>query len=107
MKRYWIGALALCYAVNASAVFDGEMELGIGLGGQYIHDYRGSKETQIQFLPFPFVKYHGDFLKIDRKGVEGEIYASDRFEFNLSADLALNGDSHDNRLRAEIGRAHV
>ncbi|MBU2987744.1 MipA/OmpV family protein [Saccharophagus degradans] len=100
MKRYWIGVLALCFAVNASAVFDGEMELGIGLGGQYIHDYRGSKETQIQFLPFPFVKYHGDFLKIDRKGVEGEIYASDRFEFNLSADLALNGDSHDNRLRA-------
>lgn len=99
MIRFWVGLLTLCCAINASALFDGEMELGVGLGGQYIHDYRGSKETQIQFLPFPFVRYHGDFLKIDRKGVKGEIYASNRFEFNLSADLALNGDSDDNTLR--------
>ncbi len=78
---------------------DNEVELGAGIGGQYLADYRGSNETQFQALPFPIVIYRGDFLKIDREGIRGELFASPRYEFNISADLALNGDSDDNTLR--------
>lgn len=91
-----IGLFSCC---SSAEQLEGEMELGVGLGGQYIHDYRGSKETQVQFLPFPFVKYQGDFLKVDRRGAVGEIYKTKHVEFNLSADLALNGGSDDNPLR--------
>lgn len=99
MNRFIGMVLAVCLAGNSHALLDGELELGIGLGSQYINDYRGSKETQVQVLPFPFVKYHGDFLRVDRKGAVGKLYESRTVEFNLSADLALNGDSHDNALR--------
>ena len=89
----------LLMLVSGVAFAGHEVELGAGIGGQYLADYRGSKETQLQVLPFPVVIYRGDFLKIDREGIRGELFASPRFEFNVSADLALNGDSDDNTLR--------
>lgn len=76
--------------------------LGVGLGGQYIHDYRGSKSTSFEVLPFPFIRYSSDFLKIDRNGARGNIIDANNFELNLSADLALNGDDEDNMLRQNM-----
>ncbi len=76
-----------------------KLVLGLGLGGQYIHDYRGSKSTSLEVLPFPFIRYNSDFLKIDRNGARGSIIDAKNFELNISADLALNGDDEDNVLR--------
>lgn len=75
-------------------------QFGLGLGSQTLADYRGSSYYQTQFLPIPFVIYNGEHIKIDRDGARGEYRWSDRLEFNISADAALNGDSEDNPLRA-------
>lgn len=74
-------------------------ELGVGFGGQVLNDYRGSKESQVQAYPFPFLVYRGDFIKADRNGLRGEFLSNDRVEVNLSGEMALNGNSDDNELR--------
>jgi MipA family protein len=74
-------------------------QLGLGLGSEFLADYRGSSYYQIQFIPIPFVIYNGEYIKIDRDGARGEYHWSDQLEFNVSADAALNGDSTDNPLR--------
>ena len=97
-RYYLLILLVIVWIANANA-YESSVEIGIGAGGQYIPDYRGSRETQSHAIPFPVVFYHGDFLKADREGVRGEFVSTNRYELNISADLALNGDSDDNQLR--------
>lgn len=74
-------------------------QFGVGIGNQFIADYRGSSYYQSRFIPIPFIIYNGNYLKIDRDGARGEYKWSEQLEFNISADAALNGDSSDNPLR--------
>jgi len=76
-----------------------EMEIGLGVGGQYLPHYRGSRETHTKVLPIPLIEYRGKILKSDRDGTRMEFSLSDRIEFNVSADLALNDGAEDNMLR--------
>lgn len=87
------------YSVFTYAEQPPKWEVGAALGGQHLRDYRGSKESQIQAYPIPFFVYRGDFLKVDRNGVRGELLSNQRVQFNLSGEAALNGSSEDNRLR--------
>lgn len=81
------------------------VEWGVGLGGQHLNDYRGSKETQTNALPFPIIVYHGDFLKVDEEeGIRAELLQSKRFEINLSGDSALRSSTDENKLRAGMER---
>ncbi len=80
------------------------MEAGIGLVGQYLGDYRGSKRYQLKALPIPYFIYFGRFIKADGRGVRGDFIANDRLEINLSFDGALSGDSDGNELRAGMPR---
>ncbi|WP_086930298.1 MipA/OmpV family protein [Agarilytica rhodophyticola] len=101
MKIFWL-VIVLLYmeCINkASAQALPKWEAGLGLGGQVLRDYRGSKEGQVNAFPFPFVIYRGDFIKADRGGVRGEFLTNDRIEFTVSGEAALNGQSEDNELR--------
>lgn len=94
------GLLTAGYAVADQTDEDpSKWEFGIGVGGQYLPDYRGSEDSQTVVVPFPVVMYNGDFLKADEDGVRGELLSDSRFELNLSADLSLASDADDNRLR--------
>lgn len=89
-----------CYGVSAYATqFKHELEFGVGVGGQYLPHYRGSKETHTKILPIPVIEYRGRILKSDREGTRAEFSLAERIEFNISADLALNDGAEDNRLR--------
>lgn len=74
-------------------------ELGIGVGGQYLPDYRGSDRYRGFALPFPMVRYNGDFLKVDEDNVRGEFFSTDRVQLNISLDAALTIGADDNELR--------
>ncbi len=76
-----------------------KIELGLAFAGQYLNDYRGSSETQLQAYPIPFFIYRGEIIKADRGGLRAEFMENKRWEFNFSVAGALNGDSDDNRLR--------
>ena len=76
-----------------------KMELGIGMGGQYLGDYRGSTETQSAAIPFPLFIYRGKVLRAERGSIKGRFFSTNRVELNLSAEASLNGGSEDNQLR--------
>ena len=69
-----------------------EWEIGFGVGGQALADYRGSGQYQLRVAPFPLVSYNGKFFKADDEGMRGKLFASNDFEFNVNADLSLARD---------------
>lgn len=63
-------------------------ELGLGAAGLTIPDYRGSKERGNYVLPLPYGTYTGDVLAVDREGIRGKLFRSERLRLDLSLDAA-------------------
>lgn len=62
-------------------------EAGAGMAAIDFPHYRGSNERTGYLLPIPYLIYRGDFLKIDRARVRGQLFQSDKVEL----DISLNG----------------
>lgn len=74
-------------------------EAGLGLGGLWLPDYRGSDESRGYVLPFPYLVYRGDILKADREGVRAEFVESDRIRFEVATNASQPVRSSSNRAR--------
>jgi len=74
-------------------------ELGIGMSALSFPDYRGSDESSLFFIPFPYVVYRGTFLKADRDGIRGAFFDNDRIELNISVGASVPVKSDDNHAR--------
>ncbi|MHB0973316.1 MAG: MipA/OmpV family protein [Thiobacillus sp.] len=74
-------------------------ELGIGMSALSFPDYRGSDESSLHAVPFPYFVYRGTFLKADRHGIRGTFFDSDRVELNVSVGASLPVNSDENRAR--------
>ncbi|MEO8038861.1 MAG: MipA/OmpV family protein [Betaproteobacteria bacterium] len=74
-------------------------ELGVGPVALYLPDYRGSDEGRGYVYPFPYVAYRGDHLKVDREGIRGIFFESDRVELDVSMNATQPVDSQKNRAR--------
>ncbi len=81
-------------------------ELGIGMSALSFPDYRGSDESSLYAIPFPYVIYRGTFLKADRNGVRGTFFDSDRIELNVSVGASLPVNSDDSRARQGMPDLH-
>jgi len=73
--------------------------LGVGISALSLPDYRGSDESSLYAIPFPYLVYRGTFLKADRNGIRGTFFGSDRIELNLSLGASLPVSSDDNPAR--------
>jgi MipA family protein len=96
-------ALCVLCALVAAPVAADELplwELGVGVGGFALPDYRGSDQGRGYVLPVPYAVYRGKFLKADRHGVRGELFDSERVELNVSVSASLPVDSSRNAARA-------
>ncbi|MCW7536435.1 MipA/OmpV family protein [Aquabacterium sp. A7-Y] len=62
-------------------------ELGLGVGGLTLPDYRGSAERSNYLLPLPYVVYRGTWLKADREGARAVLFDARRVE----VDISVNG----------------
>ena len=91
--------LALLWSLAARAELRPEWELGLGATGFTFPDYRGSDERRNFVLPFPYVIYRGDILRVDRQGVRGVFFESDRVELDFSVSGTPPVDSDKNRAR--------
>lgn len=82
-------AVALTLLVVPSALADQVplWEAGAGVAVIDFPHYRGSNERENYVLPIPYIIYRGDFLKIDRARVRGQLFHSDKLEL----DISLNG----------------
>lgn len=95
------GLLALA-PLRAMAAEDRPLwEAGIGVGAVSFPAYRGSDEHQQYALPTPYFTYHGKFLKADRHGVRGQLFASDRVDLTVSA--ALSPPAPSKKIEARAG----
>lgn len=74
-------------------------ELGAGAAAIRFPDYRGSSDTQNYLLPIPAFIYRGEKLKVDRKGLRGLLFDSDRVLLDISLDGAVPVDSDQNSVR--------
>ncbi len=100
--RVIIALLFLSFLLPDSAICEEKplWEIGIGLGLLQIPDYRGSDENRLYPLPYPYVVYRGDFLKIDEEHVSGQIFKTDRILLDFSGYGSVPVKSSNNSARA-------
>ena len=92
--------LAVCLpASTARAQEPPRWELGLGLAGLSIPDYRGSDQRRAYLLPLPYVQYRGEFLQIDREGAHAKLFTSERVRLELSLAAGPPAQSEDNDAR--------
>jgi outer membrane protein len=87
------------FAGHACAAEKPLWELGIGVSALSFPDYRGSDESNLYAIPFPYFVYRGTFFKADRDGVRGTFFDSDRIELNVSLGASLPVNSEENAAR--------
>ena len=75
-------------------------EVGVGLGGMSLLDYRGSDERRQYVFPVPYFVYRGDVLKADRDGARAELIGTDRFHLDVGLGASAPVSSQKNKARA-------
>ena len=75
-------------------------ELGIGVAGLRLPDYRGSDESGAYLLPLPFLVYRGTFLKADRNGARALLVDAQQVKVDVSVAASTPSRSRDNAARA-------
>lgn len=63
-------------------------ELGLGVSGLRLPDYRGSDQSHNYLLPLPYIVYRGTWLKSDREGTRAMLFDSTRVKLDLSFGAA-------------------
>jgi len=100
--HFWRGfAAALLACVTGTSIAEEKplWELGFGFFALTSPDYRGSDESRGYHLPFPYIVYRGDVIKISRSGIYGRLFETDRVNLDLSADGSVPTDSSKNFAR--------
>ncbi len=71
-------------------------ELGIGIGGLSLPDYRGSDHRGNYLLPFPYIRYRGKRLRIDEDGARSRLFTTPRarLDVSLAAGLPVSADNN-------------
>jgi outer membrane protein len=59
-------------------------ELGLGVAGLRLPDYRGSDQSRSYLLPLPYIVYRGTWLKADRDGARALLFDSQRVKVDVS-----------------------
>lgn len=78
---------------------DYKLELGLGVGSLYYPNYIGSKTTQIITVPLPYIRYRGDYFRIDENGLSGKLFGVDGLRLDLSVSGSLPANSEQNGTR--------
>ncbi len=74
-------------------------ELGVGSALLQMPDYRGSDESRVYLLPYPYLIYRGDILKIERERISGRIFKTDKLLLDFSLFGNVPVDSSKNAAR--------
>lgn len=103
--RILLGAAAWCGAAGVvlaqdQGQFRPRWELGLGVGGLTLPDYRGSDERHHYVLPVPYVIYRGEVLKADREGARAQLVGLDRVHIDMNFGASVPVSSKDNQARA-------
>jgi outer membrane protein len=97
--RWSTAALLVCISGTSYAEEKPLWEVGFGFFTLTSPDYRGSDQSRGYFLPFPYIAYRSDIIKVSRSGINGRLFKSDRLNFDLSGDASVPTDSSKNLAR--------
>jgi outer membrane scaffolding protein for murein synthesis (MipA/OmpV family) len=75
-------------------------EFGIGVGVIQMPDYKGSNESRIYHLPYPYLVYRGGILQVDDQRITGQFFKTDRILLEFSGYGTAPVDSSKNSARA-------
>lgn len=85
--------LPLLFSAVTVAGVEPQWELGLGGAVGTFPSYRGAASQHTYAVPFPFVVYRGDWITLDREGLRGELFESERWRLEMSADAMVPVDS--------------
>lgn len=74
-------------------------ELGLGIAGLRLPDYRGSDQYHAYALPLPYIVYRGKWLRADREGARALLVDVDRVKVDVSVAASVPTRSRDNVAR--------
>lgn len=75
------------------------IELGFGVGSLYYPNYIGSKSIQLINVPLPYVRYRGEFFRIDEDGLTGKLFGIDGLRLDISVSGSLPASSESDGVR--------
>jgi MipA family protein len=78
-------------------------ELGVGVAGLSVQQYRGSDQRLNWLIPVPYFTYRGDFFRSDKDGTRAVLLDTEGFDFDISADGSAPVRSKDSRARTGMG----
>jgi outer membrane scaffolding protein for murein synthesis (MipA/OmpV family) len=91
--------LAGGFALSVRAEPLPKWEFGLGGTAFTLPDYRGSDERRGYVFPLPFLVYRGESVRVDRQGVRGIFFESDRVQLDFSLYGTPPVDSSKNQAR--------
>lgn len=97
--RLTLAAACLAAAGFARAEPLPQWEFGLGATAFTLPDYRGSDERRGYLFPLPYLVYRGDKLRVDRQGLRGIFFESERVELDFSINGTPPVDSSQNQAR--------
>lgn len=74
-------------------------ELGLGVTGLYLPDYRGANQGRGYVFPLPYAAYRGEFFRVDREGIRSIFLDTDRVQLDVSVFGTPPVDSSKNQAR--------
>ncbi|HEX2721074.1 MAG TPA: MipA/OmpV family protein [Candidatus Deferrimicrobium sp.] len=92
-------ALFLGMSQQTGAEMLPQWELGAGVAGLMLPDYRGSDEVHSYLLPVPYIIYRLEWIKADRTGIRSKLLNWEQAEVNLSLSATPPVRSKNNRAR--------
>ncbi len=97
MTKLWPGLLLIFSLPLAADHVPGhaKLEWGVGMVGLSLPDFRGSSVDQQKLLPFPYLKYRGERLRVD-DGIEGRLFKTPDLLLSVSGNGSLPSSDDSN-----------
>ena len=76
-----------------------DITLGVGIAAVDYPHYPGSPQSDTLVAPLPYLEYEGDWLSIDRDGIQASLFKSDRDELDISVSGSLPVNNDDDIIR--------
>lgn len=75
-------------------------ELGVGVAGLRLPDYRGADHSRYYALPLPYIVYRGQWLRADRDGARALLLDTQQLELDVSVGASVPSRSRNDDPRA-------
>jgi outer membrane scaffolding protein for murein synthesis (MipA/OmpV family) len=76
-----------------------DLTLGVGIAAVDYPHYPGSPQSDTLVAPLPYLEYEGDWLSIDRDGIQASLFKSERAKLDISVSGSLPVNNDDDILR--------